>query len=124
MQRSSLSIISTKILPAESTPPQPQRVDIMIVEVIKHNAIAVGPCPRRSETTPPFFMSTEEHGIAVSIKSVASQADETRHSNMIDRFQQCLRHGSNAKVFRSERSLNKEDKRSIIMLGSVTLDRA
>ncbi|GBP68228.1 hypothetical protein EVAR_50373_1 [Eumeta japonica] len=47
------------------------------------------------------IISDKHSGTAVSIRSVVSKADETRHFKVTARSQPCLRHGSNGRVFRA-----------------------
>ncbi|GBP81511.1 hypothetical protein EVAR_64220_1 [Eumeta japonica] len=77
MKRWRLFIMSTKVLSVDSTPPQSQRG--------KGNMI-----------------SDYHSCTAVSIRSVVSKADETRHSKVTARPQPCLRHSSNGGEFWAE----------------------
>ncbi|GBP19904.1 hypothetical protein EVAR_75197_1 [Eumeta japonica] len=95
MKRSSLSIMLTKVLPAESTLSQPQKGQEGSTLNFHGNclkAIAMGRDTNREKGS---IISDEHSGTTVSIRSVISKADETKHSEVIIRPQPCLRYGSN-----------------------------
>ncbi|GBP34350.1 hypothetical protein EVAR_7402_1 [Eumeta japonica] len=91
----SLSIMSTKVLPAESTSPQRQRGQegsTLHLHSNCLNAIAMGRDTNRGKGS---MISDKHSGIAVSIRFVVSKADKTRHSKKTARPQPCLRYGNN-----------------------------